>query len=277
MGGTILTTVTRTGGRSTETAWNRGDGTGTGGGVSTIFPIPSWQQGISFAANQGSPIARNSPDVAMVAESVYVKYDNGGGGSVGGTSAAAPLWAGFMALVNQQAATSGKPAPGFINPVVYEIANQSNYKTTLFDVTNGNNFSTTSPNAFSAVTGYDLCTGLGTPRGTPLINALVSPDPFIIAPNYGFNSFSLPAGGFNVTTRTYALTNSAATPLTWTLINTSAWLTASSTNGILGSGTNKLVTISLNTVASNLNVGSYSAFVAFSNNTTAIAHYVCSL
>ena len=64
---------------------------------------------------------RNVPDVALTGDNVYVVYNNGSPGIFGGTSCAAPLWAGFLALVNQQAALGGNPPAGFINPAVYTI------------------------------------------------------------------------------------------------------------------------------------------------------------
>src|ERR1035441_3539104 len=108
VGGTMLTTTGPGGARVSETVWNRNNGIGSGGGISTQYPIPSWQTNVSMAANQGSTTMRNIPDVALTAENVYVRA-NGGTHIVGGTSCAAPLWAGFMALVNQQAATQGAP------------------------------------------------------------------------------------------------------------------------------------------------------------------------
>ena len=89
----------------------------------------------------------------------------------GGTSCAAPLWAGFIALVNQQATANSLPVVGFINPALYALANTSAYSTLFRDVTTGNNEWSSSPASFSAVSGYDLCTGLGSPS-VNLINAL---------------------------------------------------------------------------------------------------------
>src|SRR5581483_11627926 len=97
-GGTTLT-VTGTGGPySSETAWNWGNGVGTSGGISTQYSIPAWQQGFSMVANQGSATMHNVPDVAMAGDNIDVRVD-GADQSVGGTSCAAPLWAGFTALV----------------------------------------------------------------------------------------------------------------------------------------------------------------------------------
>jgi len=113
VGGTTLTTTGPGGAWVSETAWNWGDGIGTSGGISTQYPIPSWQTNISMTANQGSTTKRNTPDVAFIADQVYVRADNIDY-NVGGTSCAAPLWAGFSALINQQAANSGQPAIGLI-------------------------------------------------------------------------------------------------------------------------------------------------------------------
>jgi len=85
----------------------------------------------------------------------------------GGTSFAAPLWAGYIALANQQAVGDGSPTLGFINPAIYSIGVSSSYGTDFHDVTSGTSGS------YSAVTGYDLVTGWGSPNGSSLINALV--------------------------------------------------------------------------------------------------------
>jgi hypothetical protein len=274
VGGTTLTTTSPLGPRVMETVWNSGGGKGTGGGISTFYPIPSWQQGInSFLTNRSSTLARNVPDVALTAANVWVKYGNGQSSAFVGTSCAAPLWAGFMALVNQQAVAAGKPVVGFINPAVYEVANESIYNSAFNDITTGNNTWSLSPNTFFAGPNYDLCTGLGTPNGTNLINALVNPDPLIVVSNAGFRAVSLPNGGFNLTTQSFYLTNAGASVLNWTLGNTSAWLNASSSGGTLAAGADDSVVVSLNTVASNLNVGTYPACLWFSNNTSGVAHY----
>jgi len=280
VGGTTLTTAARGGARATETAWNWGLNTltgiytGTGGGISPNYPIPTWQLGInSFATNGGSQLARNVPDVALTADNVYVKYGNGLGGMFGGTSCAAPLWAGFMALVNQKVAAAGLPAVGFINPVVYEIANQSTYNANFFDITTGNNAWSGSPNAFYAVTNYDLCTGVGVPKSTNLINALASPDPLIVVSNVGFHAIGTPAGTFNITSEVFTLTNAGAAPLSWSLVNTSVWLVATKSSGTLAPGAGDLTTVALNTVASNLPAANYTATVSFSNITSQVGHY----
>jgi hypothetical protein len=174
VGGTTLTTTGTGGTYSSETVWNRNNGVGSGGGISTQYAIPTWQQGINMAGNLGSTSLRNVPDVAMTAENVYVRAD-GVDQSVGGTSCAAPLWAGFTALVNQQAVVNTGTTVGFINPAVYAIGKGNNYTFDFHDTTVGNNYRPSSPTKFPAATGYDLCTGWGTPTGSALVNALAGP------------------------------------------------------------------------------------------------------
>jgi subtilase family serine protease len=83
----------------------------------------------------------------------------------GGTSFAAPMWAGYLALVNEQALLNGNKPVGFINPSLYSIGAGSSYDADFHDITGGNN-------GFSATTGYDLATGWGSPNGSGLITAL---------------------------------------------------------------------------------------------------------
>ena len=128
-----------------------------------------------MVANGGSTTMRNLPDVAMVGDNVYVIYGNGLSGDFGGTSCAAPLWAGFTSLVNQQGAAGDLPPVGFLNPAVYAIGKGAGFASAFHDITTGNNTWSGSPNLFFAVPGYDLCDGWGTPNGTNLLNALVSP------------------------------------------------------------------------------------------------------
>ncbi len=173
VGGTTLTTTGPGGAFVSETVWNWGNGIGSAGGISTQYPIPAWQTNVSMTANHGSTTHHNIPDVALTADNVYVRAD-GGNLDVGGTSCASPLWAGFTALVNQQAASQGAAPVGFLNPVVYTLGLGSRYATSFHDTITGNNTSGKSPVNFNAVAGYDLCTGWGTPAGINLINALLS-------------------------------------------------------------------------------------------------------
>jgi len=142
---------------------------------------PMVAAGRDMSANGGSTLMRNMPDVAMVADEILIVIR---GQSVGaaGTSASSPLWAGFMALVNQQAEMHGNQPAGFINPAIYAIGRSTNYLNCFHDVTIGNNTNSLCPTNFFAVPGYDLCTGWGTPTGQPLINALADPDDLVITP-----------------------------------------------------------------------------------------------
>ena len=174
VGGTTLTTDTSQNYLSEKVwSWFPGQADASSGGISQTNAIPTWQQGISVAANLGSTVMRNIPDVALTADEIYVYANNGVGYSdVGGTSAATPLWAGFTALVNQQAVAAGRGTAGFLNPVLYAIGKGGAYSRLFHDITVGNNTNASSPILFPAAPGYDLCTGWGTPAGTNLINTL---------------------------------------------------------------------------------------------------------
>lgn len=169
---------------SSESVWNNGISPpggapqfnnywGSGGGISTTFTIPTWQQGINMATNLGSTNYRNLPDVALTADNIWViTGEQSQTGAYEGTSCAAPLWAGFTALINQQAAANGESAQGFINPAIYAIGKGPTYLSCFHDTIAGNNTWSNSPTMFYAVPGYDLCTGWGTPNGSSLINTL---------------------------------------------------------------------------------------------------------
>ncbi len=172
VGGTTLTTTGAQGSWVSETVWNAGEGEGSGGGISTNYSIPSWQTNINMSSNFGSTTMRNIPDVALIANNVDVRAD-GLSQPVGGTSCAAPLWAAFTALVNQQAAAFGEPTVGFLNPAIYAVGSGTGYTNCFHDIVTGNNFSPSSPTRFPAEPGYDLCTGWGTPAGLNLIKALL--------------------------------------------------------------------------------------------------------
>jgi subtilase family serine protease len=177
VGGTTLSTTGPQGSWASETVWNwytTGEGkAASSGGTSTTYTIPAWQKPVSMANNQGSKTMRNLPDVALTADNIWVTYSNGAAGDIGGTSCAAPLWAGLLALANQQGAANSQPPIGFINPAVYTIGLSPEYAAAFHDTTNGNNTTPSSPSKFFAVPGYDLCTGWGTPTGTNIIHLLL--------------------------------------------------------------------------------------------------------
>ncbi|MFK4445816.1 kumamolisin [Caballeronia udeis] len=159
-GGTHL--LASASGIRSEVVWNDGDQGGAGGGgVSAVFALPVWQNGLSVTRVSGGRSAltkRGVPDVAGDA-SPLTGYDVIIGGTqtvVGGTSAVAPLWAGLITRIN---AAAGKPA-GFLNPKLYAA------KTAGHDITQGNNGS------FEATAGWDACTGLGSPDGVKVAAAL---------------------------------------------------------------------------------------------------------
>ena len=177
VGGTILTMNGAGASWASEQAWlysgggveNFGDTCpagctpGTMGCPSTC--IPSWQNGIATSQNGASSTYRNNPDVAMPAQNIFMVYK---GSSTGycGTSVSAPLWMGLTALVNQQNATNGLPAAGFMTPALYAIGKSSAYASSFNDITSN---STTSQCTFSgasqpASSNYDLATGWGSPR-----------------------------------------------------------------------------------------------------------------
>ncbi len=167
-------------GYNSESVWGTGEyvedsNWGSSGGIGTSYNIPSYQLGISMTLNQGSTTYRNSPDVSLTADNVYTTFFDGYYGSSAGTSAAAPLWAGYTAVINEQATQYGHPTIGFINPAVYAIGKGSNYLTYFHDITVGNNTWPDSPTNFYAVAGYDLCTGWGTPTGSNFINYMAPP------------------------------------------------------------------------------------------------------
>jgi kumamolisin len=160
-GGTRLNTTQ--GQFANEVVWNElanSEGA-TGGGVSKIFPIPSYQ------ANAGVPLqpetnfaGRGVPDVAGDADPVtgYAVRVDGKSTVIGGTSAVAPLWAGLIALMNQQIGH----AVGFLNPALYAIGSS-----VFRDIVSGNN------GYWNAGVSWDPCTGFGAPNGTALVSALM--------------------------------------------------------------------------------------------------------
>jgi subtilase family serine protease len=168
VGGTDLTTKLAGGAWKSEIGWSGSAGMPSKNRV----PIPDYQKlaGVVTTTNHASKTLRNIPDVAAESNTDQFSCYNGGcyGGN-GGTSYAAPEWAGFIALANQKAVANGKPLVGFLNPAVYAIGTGSHYSKDFHDSTKGNN------GKYSAVSGYDLVTGWGSPSGVALIDALLAP------------------------------------------------------------------------------------------------------
>jgi kumamolisin len=166
VGGTDLETSSAAGPWKSETAW-----TDSGGGISpNKIAIPSWQKlsGVITSTNKGSTSYRNGPDVSANANfTFYTCGDQEAcqANEYGGTSFAAPMWAAFTALANQQAAANGKAPIGNFNATIYPVGVSSSYSTDFHDVTSGKSGS------YSATTGFDLVTGWGSPKAA-LINIL---------------------------------------------------------------------------------------------------------
>ncbi|WP_158789293.1 protease pro-enzyme activation domain-containing protein [Granulicella sp. L46] len=159
VGGTDLITASAAGPWKSETAW-----ADSGGGISPDkIAVPSWQKlsGVINSSNKGSTTYRNGPDVSANANfTFYTCADQKAcqANEYGGTSFAAPMWAAYIALVNQQLASQGKGTIGFINPTIYAQNVTSVYDTDFHDISSGKSGS------YSAVTGYDLVTGWGSPN-----------------------------------------------------------------------------------------------------------------
>jgi hypothetical protein len=248
VGGTSLTMNGANASWAAETVWNWNNSgepdVGSGGGVTPNYSIPAWQTNVSMAANNGSTVNRNFPDVALTADAIFVVYSNGLSGYFGGTSCAAPLWAGFCALANQQSLAGGGSNLGFLNPAFYAIANASCFTNCFNDITNGNNIGSQTAGLYNAVPGYDLATGLGTPNGTNLINALIAPPPVFNSQPIGENTTS----GAIVT---LTATTSSTTPVGYFWLFNGTNLPAG--GNVSGVTTNTLVI----TAATTNNSGSY--------------------
>lgn len=208
VGGTSLTT-NGTGATTTwssETTWNNGlklveAGTGgaSGGGISAFWSIPAFQSTYIPASSMGSSSTatasntmRNVPDVALNGDPV-TGYDiytaatatTNAWASVGGTSAATPLWAAFTALLNQKRVANGLAAIGEINPALYKFAASTRYSNDYHDITSGTNLN------YSAATGYDLTTGWGSFLGLNLLNDLAPASTYRTFAS-GLEFFSIP-------------------------------------------------------------------------------------
>lgn len=153
-----------------EVVWNESSthNGATGGGISDVFDLPSWQQNANVppSVNPGGRIGRGVPDVAGNGDPFtgYQVLIGGQQGPIGGTSAVAPLWAGLIANINQKLGHT----VGFLNPILYNLSNQAGI---FHDITSGNN-SYNNVHGYEARPGWDPCTGLGTPDGTELMNKL---------------------------------------------------------------------------------------------------------
>ncbi|MGA2572369.1 MAG: S53 family serine peptidase, partial [Terracidiphilus sp.] len=251
VGGTDLVTAAAGGAWSSETAWSS-----SGGGISPHkYAIPSWQTAAASGCASCSTAYRNGPDVSANANyTFYVCADQTTctANSYGGTSFAAPMWAGYLALVNQQSVANSNGNLGFINPTLYSIGAGSNYKTDFHDITSGSN-------GYSATSGYDLVTGWGSPNGAALLNALAG-----AAATSGFTigasptSVSIAQGSTGTATITSTVSGSFSSAVTLSASGLPTGVTVGfSPTSITGTGTSTLTF----TVASTVTAGSYAITV----------------
>ncbi len=246
-------------GYGSESVWSGSSSNASGGGVSTIYSIPSWQMGIDMSANGGSTKWRNAPDVAMIAGGVFACIDNGKEATVEGTSVASPLWAAFTALANQEAEFYGVPPVGFLNPALYTIGKSPTYYSYFHDVTAGDNTTIRSPSRYYATAGYDLCTGWGSPNGQALIDALISD---FLSPSLSVTAgltFSGPVGGPFGTSQALTMTNEGWNGLAWQIGRVPDWLNVSTLGGYLDPGAQITLSFGLSGLATNLGAGDYMA------------------
>jgi len=256
VGGTDLITAGAAGPWKSETAWSD-----SGGGISPDnIAIPSWQQlsGVINSSNRGSTTLRNGPDVSANANfTFYVCADQTTctANEYGGTSFATPMWAAYIALVNQQLATS---TIGFINPIIYAQNLTSSYATDFHDITSG------ASGSYSAVTGYDLVTGWGSPNGG-LINALTGS----VAPGFSLSSspasISVVQGSSGASTITSTVTGGFDSAVTLTASGQPTGVSVGfSPSSITGTGTSTLTI----TVGSSTATGTYPITVTGTSGST---------
>ncbi len=255
VGGTDLVTSGAAGPWSSETAW-----VDSGGGITPDkIAIPSYQQlsGVVTTANKASSTLRNGPDVSANANFTFYTCDDQTtclANEYGGTSFAAPMWAAYIALVNQQLVANGKPTIGFINPTIYSQNVTSAYKTDFHDITSGTSGS------YSATIGYDLVTGWGSPN-TGLIAALTggttTPPPsndFSIAAT----SPTIAAGSSGTSGVTTAITNGSAETVSLSASGMPSGVTVGFSPTSVSSGSGSTATIF---VGSAVAAGTYSILV----------------
>ncbi|MGC9948012.1 MAG: S53 family peptidase [Bryobacteraceae bacterium] len=248
VGGTDLVTASAAGPWKSETAWSD-----SGGGISPDgIAIPAWQKlsGVINSSNKGSTTLRNGPDVSANANfTFYVCADQTTctANDYGGTSFATPMWAGYIALVNQQLASNGEPAIGFLNPTIYAQNVTSSYAADFHDITSGTSGS------YSAVTGYDLVTGWGSPN-TGLIGALTGTSTSGFSLSASPTSVSVVQGSSGTSTITSTVTGGFDSAVSLTASGEPTGVTVGfSPTSITGTGTSTMTL----TVASTTATGTY--------------------
>jgi subtilase family serine protease len=258
VGGTDLTTTGAGGDWKTETGWVDG-----GGGISpNKFAIPSWQVAAAAGCAKCSQTLRNGPDVSANANfTFYVCADQTActENLYGGTSFAAPMWAGYLALANEQYLLNGNTTTlGFINPALYAIYAGPNYGTDFHNVTSGGN-------TLGCTVGYSLGCGLGSPNGSALVAALAGP------PTAGFslaaspNAVSVAQGKSGTSTITSTTTGGFNSAVTLSATGQPTGVTVGfSPTSITGTGTSTMTM----TVASTTVPGTYPITVNGTSGTT---------
>jgi kumamolisin len=251
VGGTSLTAL---GPPPTETVWNESsnDAGAGGGGISSLYTMPSYQSSAPASLNvlntnsSGTPCGaapgsycREVPDVSADADPYtgYLIYYDGGWTGIGGTSAAAPLWAAYTALADGSSACVGKRV-GFANPALYDAAGSS-YSSDFHDITSGNDRYT--PDGYTGGlyptgTGYDMASGLGTPNGGPLASTLcdeANPAHTVSVTNPGSQTSTV---GTAVSLQITATDSASGQTLTYSATGLPAGLSISSSSGLI-SGT----------------------------------------
>ena len=258
VGGTDLETSSAAGPWASETAWSDG-----GGGISPDkYAIPSWQTTAASSCSSCSKTYRNGPDVSANANfTFYVCADQTTctANEYGGTSFATPMWAGFLALTNQQSVANGNKTLGFINPSLYTIGEGSSYDSDFHDITSGSN-------GYSATTGYDLASGWGSPQAalvTALAGSTSTTPGFSLSASPG--SVSVVAGNSGSSTITSTVTGGFDSAVALTSSGAPSGVTVTfSPTSITGSGTSSMTIAVASTVA----VGTYGITVTGTSGTT---------
>jgi subtilase family serine protease len=264
VGGTTMYTASNggpvpdsTGAPPTEAVWNDGlapmtnQASASGGGISSAWPMPSYQSGApsslgvvgpdSMSVPCGQSLCREVPDVSANADPHfgYVVYARGGWRIVGGTSASAPLWAAFIAIANSSVTCRGLTI-GFANPFLYEIAGSSSYSSNFNDVAIASPTSGKAHNdalgdnhgLYPVGPGYDMTTGLGTPIGGPLAQSLCSLRSPVYTVTVTNPGTQMGIAGKPVTLQIHA-TDSGAAPLTYTATGLPPGLSVNSSAGTI--------------------------------------------
>jgi subtilase family serine protease len=239
VGGTTLSSV---GPPPSETVWNNGIGNAGGGGISSVWTMPSYQAdadpsvGTVNAYSSGTPCAAESGDCREVpdvsADAVgYLIYWDGFWTSTGGTSAATPTWAALVALTNASSACSGTTV-GFANPLLYDVAGSD--PSAFHDITVGDNDESGSHGGlYPSLTGYDMASGLGSPNGAALPADLcaagTTPDPVTVR-DPGSQSTDL---GYGASLQIEATDSSIGQSLTYSAIGLPAGLSIGTSSGLI--------------------------------------------